>query len=117
MTTRAAVIVLFALGAAVLASSEDSPIPEPTVSDPKDAVAITAAAARGSQAATKDIERGVLRILDYGPPLPPGMEHRTDPETGYILQNISGCVVTERFIAEVDAYNRTMRTWHANHRS
>ena len=99
-----------------IAATEQSPIPPPRDGESEGAQALAAAKARGIRSAQADIKRGVLRILDFGEPLPPGTGRRIDPQTRYPLESIWGCVVTERFTTEVEAYNSTMRSWHAKHR-
>ena len=98
------------------AATEQSPIPPPRDGESESAQALATAKARGIRSAQADIKRGLFRILDFGEPLPPGTGRRVDPQTRYPLESIWGCVVTERFTAEVEAYNNTMRAWHTKHR-
>lgn len=109
---------LFAASVALsgMAAMDDSPIPPPRASESSSSKALAAAKERGARAAARDIKRGVMRILDYGAPLPPNTGRRTDHVTGYPLQSIAGCVVTERFRTEVEAYNSAMKIWHAQHK-
>jgi hypothetical protein len=94
----------------------DSPILPPRESESSSPQALAAAKERGTRAAAHDIQRGTVRILDYGMPLPSNSGHRTDRITGYPLESIAGCVVTERFTTEVEAYNDAMRTWQTKHK-
>ena len=100
----------------VLAAVLESPIPPPRDGESSSSAAVAAAKERGAQSAARDIKSSILRILDYGAPLPPNTGRRVDRDTGYPLESIAGCVVTERFVAEVDAYNNAMRKWHAKHK-
>ena len=114
-----ALLVLWLCAASVLATgaaSEQSPIPPPRDGESESVRTLAAAKTRGSRSAEADISRGVFRILDFGEPLPPGTGRRVDPQTRFPLQSIWGCVVTERFTTEVEAYNDAMRAWHAKHR-
>ena len=92
-------------------AGEKSPIISPemgTNSSPKD---IEAAKLQGAATATKDIKAGELRILYFGEPWSNG-KPLVDKATGYRVQIVAGCLVTSQFVAEVDAYNKTMRDWH-----
>jgi hypothetical protein len=40
----------------------------------------------------------------------------SDEATGYPAQPVARCLVTQRFLAEVEAYNDTMRKWYAAHK-
>lgn len=93
-------------------AGEKSPIISPemgTNSSPKD---IDAAKLQGAATATKDIKSGALRILYFGKPWSTGRP-LVDEATGYRVQIVAGCKVTSQFVAEVEAYNKTMRDWHA----
>lgn len=114
-------LLLSALFAAMItlpgvAATWESPVPPPNETESSSPKVLGAARTRGARSAARDIKQRVFRILDYGGPLPPHMGRRSDLTTGYPLESIAGCVVTERFIAEVDAYNTEMRNWHAKHK-
>ena len=80
-----------------------------TNSSPKD---IEAAKIQGAATATKDIKAGELRILYFGQPWSNG-KPLVDEATGYRVQIVAGCIVSNQFVAEVEAYNKTMHDWHA----
>jgi hypothetical protein len=40
-----------------------------------------------------------------------------DDATGYLVQVLAGCVVTEPFVAEVEAYNIAVRAFHTKNRN
>jgi hypothetical protein len=114
-----AILVLCAYAITVVASlgaPDQSPIPPPRDGESDTPKSLAVAKERGIHSAQSDIKRGVFRILDFGEPLPPGTGRRVDPQTRYPLESIWGCVVTERFTTEVEAYNDTMRAWHAKHK-
>ncbi len=114
--------VLLLVGAVViiigqpLGAAEDSPISSNAISSDNSAAAIAAAKARGATTAARDIAAGTLRILYYGKPWSGG-KPLVDDATGYRVQLLAGCVVTEPFVAEVEAYNSAMREWHAKQAS
>ena len=110
-----AALVAFTVVASI-AATEHSPIPPPRDGESNSPKSLAVARERGIHSAQSDIKREVFRILDFGEPLPPGTGRRADPQTQYPLQSIWGCVVTERFTTEVEAYNETMRAWHAKHK-
>ncbi|SRR6266446_2449863 len=85
--------------------------------DQNTAEAITNAKGRGIAAAEKDIQAGVLRVRDYGEPLPLEMK-RIDPTTGYQIERIHNCDPhpTKAFLAELEAYNEIMHSWHDKHK-
>jgi hypothetical protein len=95
-----------------LGAAEDSPISSNAISSDNSAAAIAAAKVRGATTASRDIAAGTLRILYYGKPWSAG-KPLVDDATGYRVQLLAGCVVTEPFVAEVEAYNSAMREWHA----
>ncbi len=98
--------------ASASSASEASPIvasPFSTETSPK---AVEAAKKRGAASAARDIEAGVFRILSYGKQPAPTTQPRLDAATGYRIQPVAGCIVSEPFCAEVQAYNQTMREWH-----
>ena|GEM_PF-5619795 len=106
-----------ALGAAIasVAVAEESPISSTDVSADNSPEAVTRAKERGAASAAKDILAGILRILYFGRPWSVG-KPLVDDATGYRIQILGGCVVTGRFVAEVEAYNGAMRQWHAKNR-
>jgi hypothetical protein len=99
-----------------LRAAEDSPISSHAIAADNSAAAIAAAKERGAASASKDIEAGTLRILYYGKPWSVG-KPLIDDQTGYRIQLLAGCVVTEPFVAELEAYNSAMRQWHATRNS
>ena len=78
--------------------------------------AIAATAAKGAEAAAKDIAAGVFRIFYFGIPWSSG-KPLVDDQTGFRVQIVAGCDVSQPFVAEVDAYNRVMRDWHTRNKS
>ena len=116
---RALLVVTLLIAAALanVAAAEQSPIPPPRGGESESRQALAAARERGARSAHADIRRGVFRILDFGGPLPPGTRRRIDPQTRYAMESIWGCELTERFTTEVEAYNSTMKAWHAKHRA
>jgi hypothetical protein len=108
-------LLILAVALSAVAAAADTPVPPPRESESSSPFALVSARMRGARSAERDIRREVLRILDYGEPLPPGTGRRKDGVTGYPLESITGCAVTNRFVAEVDAYNKAMRDWHAKH--
>jgi hypothetical protein len=93
-------------------AEESSPILSPEISTDNSPEAITAAKERGKQSAQRDIRAGEFRILYYGKPWSSG-KPLVDETTGYRIQIIAGCEVSAAFIAEVTAYNQTMRDWRS----
>lgn len=93
-------------------AAEQSPITSSAMSTNNSPEAVVAAKTRGQKTATKDIKAGELRILHFGQPWSNG-KPLVDETTGYRVQIVGGCLVGEPFVAEVEAYNKTMRDWHA----
>lgn len=93
-------------------AAEKSPITSSEMSTNNSPETIAAAKNRGQETATKDIKAGEFRILYFGKPWSAG-KPLVDETTGYRVQIVGGCCVTEAFIAEVAAYNATMRDRHA----
>jgi hypothetical protein len=93
--------------------AEKSPIISPAVSIDRSPKAIAAAKQHGQKSAEKDINAGEFRILYYGKPWSVG-KPLVDDITGYRVQIVAGCDVSEPFVAEVTAYNNAMRDWHSN---
>lgn len=91
-------------------ATNDSPVAETSVSDSPQAV--KAAKERGAKLAAKDIKAGEQRILYFGKPWSGG-KPLVDETTGYRVQIVGGCLASDQFDAEVQAYNKTMRDWHA----
>ena len=110
---RALLILLFSVSLACASLGEEaiSPVLPPHFGETSTKADLAVAAERGARVAAADIKRGVMRILTYGRlgQLATG----SDETTGYPVQPVAGCLVTERFLAEVEAYNDTMRKWHA----
>ena len=100
--------LLFAGGISALSAfaADESPISSPAISSDNSPAGIAAAKERGAATAAKDIMAGTLRILYFGKPL-------VDDATGYRVQILDGCIVTSPFAAEVEAYNSTVRAFHA----
>jgi hypothetical protein len=103
---------LFAFAVSCLLAADDSPISSPTIATDTSPAAIAAAETRGAATAAQDIKAGNFRILYFGLPWSSG-KRLVDEKTGYRVQVVGGCVVTEPFVAEVQAYNEAMRKWHA----
>ncbi|MFA5190772.1 MAG: hypothetical protein WC740_08600 [Verrucomicrobiia bacterium] len=93
-------------------AAEKSPITSSEMSTNNSPEAIAAAKNRGQETATKDIKAGELRILYFGKPWS-ASKPLVDETTGYRVQIVGGCCVSEAFVAEVAAYNATMRDRHA----
>jgi hypothetical protein len=111
MTLLAVTLITVAAAWPALAG-EESPIISPQIgtnNSPKD---VEASKLQGAATTTKDIQARELRILYFGEPWSNG-KPLIDDATGYRVQIVGGCVVTEAFVAEIDAYNKTMREWHA----
>jgi len=110
---RAALHILaFALGCLSAFAADESPVSSVAISADNSPAAVATAKERGAATAAKDIQAGTLRILYYGKPRSVG-EPLVDKATGYRVQIVEGCVVTETFEAEVEAYNRVVRAYHA----
>lgn len=67
---------------------------------------------RGVALANKDILAGILRILTHGKPADTSAP-MIDAVTGYRIQIIEGHDVSISLPDEIEAYNQTMRDWHA----
>lgn len=93
-------------------AKEKSPIHSPEMGANGTAEELEAAKRQGAETAAQDIKVGVFRILYYGEPFHAG-KPPVDDATGYRTQIVAGCIVSDRFIAEADAYNQAMRDWHA----
>ena len=91
---------------------EKTPIRSPEMAANGSAEELEAAKRQGAETAAQDIKAGVLRILYYGKPFPTG-KPLVDAGTGYCLQIVGGCSLSNCFVAEVDAYNQAMCDWHA----
>lgn len=91
--------------------ADESPISSTAISTDNSPAAIAAAKERGAATASKDIKRGTLRILYYGKPWSIG-KPLVDDATGYRIQVIAGCDITEPFVAEIEAYNNAVRAFH-----
>ena len=96
--------------------AEESPIKSKEISADSSAHAVSTAEKQGTATATSDIHSGNFRILYYGKPWSEG-KPLVDEATGYRVQIVGGDDVTRPFVAEVNAYNRTMREWHAKNAS
>ncbi len=108
-------LLILLIGAGFLScsafSADESPIVSKDISTDNSPAAVAAAKARGAASAAKDIKAGTLRILYYGKPW--GGKTLIDDATGYRVEIVAGCEVSEPFITEVEAYNSTVRTFHA----
>jgi hypothetical protein len=108
--------LVFAFGAVSAFAADESPISSPDISADNSPAAVAAAKERGAATAAKDIKAGTLRILYFGMPWSGG-KPLVDGKTGYRVQIVGGCDVTEPFVAEVEAYNRAVRAFHAKNPS
>jgi hypothetical protein len=88
-------------------AADESPISSTSISNDNSPAAVAAA---------KDIKAGTLRILYFGKPWSAG-KPLVDDGTGYRVQVLAGCVVTEPFVAEVEAYNSAVRAFHTKNRT
>jgi hypothetical protein len=79
-----------------------------------DEKSIAEAKAIGEKQAAEDIAAGNAVILYYGKPWSAG-KPRVDDATGLPVQILSGCAVTPRFVAGVDAYNAAIRNAKIKH--
>lgn len=113
---RAFLVVLFSVSLAYASFGEEptSPVLPPRFGETSTKADLAVAAERGARVAATDIRRGVKRILTYG--RLSEFATGSDPTTGYPEQAVAGCLVTKRFLVEVDAYNDTMRKWYAAHK-
>jgi hypothetical protein len=68
----------------------------------------TTPAGKGIARAHQDMAKGTIRILYYGKPWSAD-KPLVDDESGLPVEIVKGCVVTEEFVQETDAYNRAMR--------
>ena len=94
------------------APTTEAPIASPAISTNHSAKAVAAAKERGAASAAKDIKAGKLRVLYFGKPWSVGRP-LVDDVTGYPVEIVAGCSVTEEFVAEVEAYNNAMREWQS----
>jgi hypothetical protein len=97
-------------------AADESPISSTSISTDNSLAAVAAAKERGTATAAKDINAGTLRILYFGKPWSAGRP-LVDDATGYRVQVLAGCVVTEPFVAEVEAYNSAVRAFHTKNRT
>jgi hypothetical protein len=97
-------------------AADESPISSTSISNDNSSAAVAAAKERGAATAAKDIKAGTLRILYFGKPWSAG-KPLVDDGTGYRVQVLAGCVVTEPFVAEVEAYNSAVRAFHTKNRT
>ena len=93
-------------------AGEKSPIISPEMGRNGSPQEVEAAKLQGAATATKDIKAGELRILYFGLPWSNG-KPLVDEATGYRVQIVGGCSITQAFAAEGTAYNQTMSEWHA----
>ena len=113
MQNRLSIIVIAAtIVSTMIAVAEDSPITSSQISGDISPTAIATAKKQGAETAAKDIKNGTLRILYFGKPWSVG-KPLVDEVTGYRVLIVGGCDVSSPFVAEVEAYNSTMRQWHA----
>jgi hypothetical protein len=109
---RAALQILtVAFGCLSAFAVDESPISSSAISTDNSPAAVTAAKERGAASAAKDIQAGTLRILYFGEPWSVG-KPLVDDVTGYRVQILGGCFVTEPFKAEVETYNSVVRAFH-----
>lgn len=108
-------LLFLLIGAGFLSCStfaaDESPIVSKEISTDNSPAAVAAAKERGAATAAKDIKAGTLRILYYGKPW--GGKTLIDEATGYRVQIVAGCDVSEVFVAEVEAYNSAVCAFHA----
>jgi hypothetical protein len=97
-------------------AADESPISSTSISNDNSPAAVAAAKERGAATAAKDIKAGTLRILYFGKPWSAD-KPLVDDATGYLVQVLAGCVVTEPFVAEVEAYNIAVRAFHTKNRN
>ena len=111
MISRALFVTVFLWSmSCTFAEPADSPIKADLSSADNSNQAIKSAVKRGSESAQHDIEKKTFRILYFGEPWSMG-KPLVDDTTGFPILIVGGCVVTKAFVAEVDAYNTTMREW------
>jgi hypothetical protein len=96
------------LGVSAALAAEMSPILSADFSTETGPEVVKAARERGAASAAQDIAAGNLRILYYGKPWSQG-KPLVDDATGYRVMILTGCIVSEPFTAEVNAYNDAMR--------
>ncbi len=91
--------------------TEPQRVKAPQASLEKGPVAVKKARERGAATAARDIKDGRPVILYYGRPWSQG-KPLVDDATKLPVVVVGGCVVSEVFVAEVEAYNTAIRAWH-----
>ena len=76
--------------------------------DENSPAALAAARRRGRETAAANIAAGKLRMHSYGIP-----QEIVDPKTGYPVDYVEGCIVSQAILAEIDEYNAAMTDWHS----
>ena len=113
--------IISMIGLAALAQASDNSV-EVTLEDITPTIpprlegpqSMRAAVAAGKAEAEKDIKARRFRLRDCGTP---SKNREIDEETGYRIERIGPCDQLPLFMpAQVIAYNRKMREWHAKHK-
>ncbi len=92
--------------------AEEPRIKSSEISTDNSPEAIARAKQQGADTALADIKAGHPMVLYFGIPWPAN-KPRVDEATGFPVEIVAGCTVTDVFRAEVNAYNYTVRAWHA----
>jgi beta-lactamase regulating signal transducer with metallopeptidase domain len=90
------------------------PLAKLSIDAANDEKAIAEAKATGEKQAAEDLAAGKAVILYYGKPWSAGKPLVNDA-TGLPVEILSGCAVTPRFVAGVDAYNAAVRNAKVKH--
>jgi hypothetical protein len=104
-----AAVLLIGLAPAI---AEEPRIKSPEISSDNSPEAIARAKQQGTETALADIKAGHPVILYFGIPWPAN-KPRVDDVTGLPVEMAGGCTFSAVFSAEVNAYNDTVRAWHA----
>ena len=102
---------------ATISRADEPPISTPVTITDSNPAAIAGAKKKGAANARRDIAAGRFRIvfLMEGSVIIGPLGY-FDPKTGYPRYPMDGCIAGKAFLAEVEAYNRVMTKWHANHK-
>ena len=103
---------LFLISSLVLISAGEPRIKSPPMGVDNSPATTERARKRGAETAAADIKAGRAVILYYGEPWSSG-KPLLDDATGLPVVIVGGCTVMPPFVAEVEAYNATIRAWHA----
>ncbi|MDQ3622115.1 MAG: hypothetical protein M3463_06460 [Verrucomicrobiota bacterium] len=97
-------------------TADEPRVKAPRISSDNTPEAIARAKQQGAETALVDIKARRPVILHFGIPWSAG-KPLVDDTTGLRVQIVAGCTVTGAFAAEVNAYNDTIRAWHAENKA